>query len=250
MNNNKFHTSSSTSNLMDIEKLLKDNNVTNKNLNNFIKVTTSLNEEKKDKPFNKKGLNKQINKPTYNYNIETPKFDENSSSNDSIMSNEYKNSTENNKDEIKDEIKNDNNSNNFDTIYNLMEVLTNLKLLSHVKQSDKLACNGTEDVVQIDTRYYLQGIRRWFYGDNRDETIKFIDRLILSSENLSESLILGLNPDDKHNLKLLTEDLIACKTGLNNLKSTYFDDKLFISKIENYIEKVNMRINKNNKFIA
>ena len=62
MNNNKFHTSSSTSNLMDIEKLLKDNNVTNKNLNNFIKVTTSLNEEKKDKLFNKKGLNKQNNK--------------------------------------------------------------------------------------------------------------------------------------------------------------------------------------------
>jgi hypothetical protein len=263
MNNNKFNTSSNSTNLLDIEKLLNDNNVTNKNFNNFIKVKTSLNEDKKekldktDKTFNKikKGLNTQINIPTHNYHNESSKIDENSSSNESNISTEDKNSIHDNNNNVSennhtDLVKNETKSTKFEDIYNLMDTLTNLKLLSHVKQSDKLACNATEDVVQIDTRYYLQGIRRWYYGDNREETIKFIDRLILSSENLSDSLILGLNTDDKHNLKLLTEDLISCKTGLNNLKSTYFDDKLFISKIENYIEKVNMRINKNNKYIV
>jgi hypothetical protein len=264
MNNNKFNTSSNSTNLLDIEKLLNDNNVTNNNFNNFIKVKTSLNDDKKerlerfekaDKTFNKikKGFNTQIDIPTYNNNIESSKINENSLSNESNINTEDKNSINDNNvsdNNHKDIVKNENKSTNFEDIYNLMDTLTNLKLLSHVKQSDKLACNSTEDVVQIDTRYYLQGIRRWYYGDNREETIKFIDRLILSSENLSETLILGLNTDDKHNLKLLTEDLISCKTGLNNLKSTYFDDKLFISKIENYIEKVNMRINKNNKYIV
>ena len=279
-NNNKFTSSNSSPNLLDIEKFLNNNNVTNKNFNNFIRVKTSLNEnkfedkkedkiedkienlEKPEKSFNK--TKKKLN----NYSNDSPKIDEICSSNEnsvsnvsivSIVSNE--NSINNQiTEDIKDikDIKTDlvktdlvkTESTNYENIYNLMDTLTNLKLLSHVKQSDKLACNGIEDIVHIDTRYYLQGIRRWYYGDNRDETIKFIERLIISSENLSESLILGLNQDDKHNLKLLTEDLISCKTGLNNLKSTYFEDKLFISRIENYIEKVNMRINKNNKYIA
>ena len=130
-----------------------------------------------------------------------------------------------------------------------MELLTNLKLLSHVKQNDKLTCDIKNDVVEIDSRYYLQGIRRWICGDTRVETINFIEKLVISAEYLSENLILSKNVDDKHNLKILTEDLISCKSGLNNLKITYFDDKLFVSRIENYLEKIKLRIDKNNKYI-
>jgi hypothetical protein len=136
-----------------------------------------------------------------------------------------------------------------ENLFHLMELLTNLKLLSHVKQHDKLTCDNKNDVVEIDSRYYLQGIRRWICGDTRTETINFIDKLVVSAEYLSENLILSKNVDDKHNLKILTEDLISSKNGLNNLKITYFDDKLFVSRIENYLEKIKLRIDKNNKYI-
>jgi hypothetical protein len=139
----------------------------------------------------------------------------------------------------------------YNKLFDLMELLTNLKLLSHVKQNEKLSCDNNNNFVEIDNRYYLQGIRRWMNGDSREETIKFIDKLINSSESISEKLIMGTidntNEDDAHNLKLLTEDLISCKNGLNNLKLTYNDDKLFISKMDNYIEMIKMRIDKNNK---
>jgi hypothetical protein len=136
-----------------------------------------------------------------------------------------------------------------ENLFHLMELLTNLKLLSHLKQHDKLTCDNKNDVVEIDSRYYLQGIRRWICGDTRTETINFIDKLVVSAEYLSENLILSKNIDDKHNLKILTEDLISSKNGLNNLKITYFDDKLFVSRIENYLEKIKLRIDKNNKSI-
>lgn len=136
-----------------------------------------------------------------------------------------------------------------ENLFHLMELLTNLKLLSHVKQHDKLTCDNKNDSVCIDSRYYLQGIRRWICGDTRTETINFIDKLVVSAEYLSENLILSKNVDDKHNLKILTEDLISSKNGLNNLKITYFDDKLFVSRVENYIEKIKLRIDKNNKSI-
>ena len=136
-----------------------------------------------------------------------------------------------------------------ENLFHLMELLTNLKLLSHVKQHDKLTCDTKNELVEIDSRYYLQGIRRWICGDTRTETINFIDKLVVSAEYLSENLILSKNTDDKHNLKILTEDLISSKNGLNNLKITYFDDKLFVSRVENYLEKIKLRIDKNNKSI-
>jgi hypothetical protein len=136
-----------------------------------------------------------------------------------------------------------------ENLFNLMELLTNLKLLSHVKQHDKLTCDNKAELVCIDSRYYLQGIRRWICGDTRIETISFIDKIVVSAEYLSENLILSKNIDDKHNLKILTEDLISSKNGLNNLKITYFDDKLFVSRVENYIEKIKLRIDKNNKAV-
>jgi hypothetical protein len=131
-----------------------------------------------------------------------------------------------------------------DYLYNFMDLMTNLKLISHLKEHDKLT--QTEQKMEIDSRYYLQGVRRWLGGDSRDETIKYIDRIIRSADTISEKFIKSKSEDDKHNLKLLTEDLIACRNGLNNLKITYNDDKLFISTIENFIEKIKIRINKNN----
>jgi hypothetical protein len=136
-----------------------------------------------------------------------------------------------------------------ENLFHLMELLTNLKLLSHLKQHDKLTCDTKNDLIEIDSRYYLQGIRRWICGDTRAETINFIDKLVVSAEYLSENLILSKNVDDKHNLKILTEDLISSKNGLNNLKITYFDDKLFVSRVENYLEKIKLRIDKNNKAV-
>jgi hypothetical protein len=136
-----------------------------------------------------------------------------------------------------------------ENLFHLMELLTNLKLLSHVKQNDKLTCDIKNDIVSIDSRYYLQGIRRWICGDTRNETINFIDKLVVSAEYLSENLILSKNTDDKHNLKILTEDLISSKNGLNNLKLTYSEDKLLISRVENYLEKIKLRIDKNNKYV-
>lgn len=128
-------------------------------------------------------------------------------------------------------------------LYEYMELMTNLKLLSYVKEQDKLA--RTENKMEIDNRYYLQGVRRWMNGDSRDITLHFIEKIVKSADSISENLAKSKNPDDKYNLKLLTEDLISSKSGLNNLKITYNDDKLFISTIDNLIEKIKIRICKN-----
>ena len=134
-------------------------------------------------------------------------------------------------------------TNNEPELYEYMELMTNLKLLSYVKEQDKLA--KTENKMEIDNRYYLQGVRRWYNGDSRDLTLHFIEKIVKSADSISEDLAKSKNSDDKYNLKLLTEDLISSKSGLNNLKITYNEDKLFISTIDNLIEKIKIRICKN-----
>jgi hypothetical protein len=128
-------------------------------------------------------------------------------------------------------------------LYNYTDLMTNLKLLSYVKEHDKLTHTDTK--IEIDTRYYLQGVRRWFNGDSRDETLKFIERIVKSAEIISEELLKSRTTDDKYNLKLLTDDLISCKNGIYNVKITYNHDKLFVSTIDNLIEKIKIRISKN-----
>jgi hypothetical protein len=123
-----------------------------------------------------------------------------------------------------------------------IDLLTNLKLFSHIKANDKLTINY--NIVDIDNSYF-RDIMRHLRGESHNDTLNFIEQMLNFAENYSEEFINNKNSDNKHKLKLLTDDLENCKIGLNNLKITYENYNIVLCKIDIYIEQINTRINKN-----
>jgi hypothetical protein len=159
-----------------------------------------------------------------------------------IKSNEYINEIKSN--ESINEIKLNESVNETinETKMTFIDLLTNLKLFSHIKAYDKLTISN--NIVDIDNYYFRDFFRR-IRGESHNDTLNFIELMVNYAENYSNEFIKNQNTDDIHKLKLLTEDLDNCKIGLNNLKITYVHYNIVICKIDIYIEQINTRINKN-----
>jgi Fe-S cluster assembly iron-binding protein IscA len=129
-----------------------------------------------------------------------------------------------------------------ETKMTFIDLLTNLKLFSHIKAYDKLTINN--NIIDIDN-YYFRDLFRRIRGESHLDTLNFIELMLNYAEEYSNEFIKNKSMDDNHKLKLLTEDLDNCKIGLNNLKITYAHYNIVICKIDIYIEQINTRINKN-----
>ena len=132
-------------------------------------------------------------------------------------------------------------------IYEFDELIINLKILGQLKKYDKfIYSNGN---LIIDNRWFKDA-RRMFWGDgSRDETYEILKKIINSaniySENFIETLKTNKNDDIKHNLKILTQELISSRIGFRNLFITYSIDETILSKLDLCYDGLIVRINKN-----
>jgi hypothetical protein len=125
-------------------------------------------------------------------------------------------------------------------------LLVNLKLLGRLGKDEKLLNNfGNLD---IDNRY-LPTFRRWFTSDSRTNTYDMLKKITNSADYHSELLIEQLkennDTDIKHKLDVLTDDIIAARTGFRNLIITYRDDETFLSKLDLCVDALSIRKSKN-----
>ena len=58
---------------------------------------------------------------------------------------------------------------------NIETVVLNLKLISKIKQNEKLIIDNK--IIKVDVRI-LQNIRRWLTSDGRDESIDYVEFII------------------------------------------------------------------------
>ena len=107
----------------------------------------------------------------------------------------------------------------------LDEIILNLKLISKIKQNEKMMI--INKVLKVDNRP-LNSLWRWYQSINRDETINFIEFVINSG-------IDNLNEVDGH---LFKKELLNTLSGLDNLSATYKQDNVLISKIDIFKEKI------------
>lgn len=142
--------------------------------------------------------------------------------------------------------------------------LTNLKILSKIKQGDKLLYNNSTFV--IDAWTYTQPLYRWYYAESRNTTIRnledFTDTLlntidiIYTNEFQQPSLdsiyytkvlptaIPAFKEGNSNILLTFVSDMRNAMEGLSNLKQTYRNDISTVSAIDVLIEKINIRIKK------
>jgi hypothetical protein len=109
------------------------------------------------------------------------------------------------------------------------ELIINLKVLSKLDKNNKLTTK--EKFLNLQSSYLLpEALSRWWNGDNRDESLKFLDNLATKSIKLLKE-----NDDLLQNIK---ESLI----GLENLKDTYSKCTQTNARLDVIIEKINKGI--------
>ena len=130
-------------------------------------------------------------------------------------------------------------------------LLSNLTLLSKVQKYEKLIIKKRQNnsdlnfEIQIDNSY-LPSIKRFFYGNDRDKTIEYLNKLInYGIEKYNEE---KKNEEKKNDNKIamnkIASLLESSKLGLSNLKITYNTDQSITSKIDIIIDTIDVfRIN-------
>ena len=91
------------------------------------------------------------------------------------------------------------------------EVNVNLSVLSKLPINTRINTSGIYMNIES-TTYIPQSLRRWARGDNRDEMINKINRVVVKAVDLTIS-----EPDDVE----LINNLKTARSGLLNLKETY-----------------------------
>ena len=149
--------------------------------------------------------------------------------------------------------KKDDELNKMDELINNVEgnidnfiILSNLTLLSKVQKYEKLVIKKRQNKgdinfeIQIDNSY-LPSIKRFFYGDDRDKTIEYLNKLInYGIEKYNEEK----KKDNKIGMNKIASLLESSKLGLSNLKITYNTDQSITSKIDIIIDTIDVfRIN-------
>lgn len=111
------------------------------------------------------------------------------------------------------------------------ETILNLKMISKIKQNDKLII--VNKILHVDNRY-LQPVFRWYSADNRYDTIDFITHVINEGIEFSRTLEHPI-----FNVDTIKEELTNAINGLDKLSATYKLDNLVIAKIDILKEKIN-----------
>ena len=105
------------------------------------------------------------------------------------------------------------------------EVVVNLKVLASVLVNSKLYTRGS--LLNIEqTSIIPEGFRRWYRKDNRDESIKKIDRTI------SKSMLYVKNYPQ------VVQYLKESKTGLLNMRDTYSLCIQTVARLDTIIAKI------------
>jgi len=138
--------------------------------------------------------------------------------------------------------------------HNLNRILINLKIISNIKEYDKLLTLQENDIIEIDNAGYTQPLRRWWNGRNRNETIGFLntfvsEAFIIIDDTLNNEIAGSSNTnffkESNHNiLQRFLLELTNSIKGLHNLKITYGYDIKFKSQLITLIEGIEFRVEK------
>ena len=119
-------------------------------------------------------------------------------------------------------------------------IISNLKVIGMVPKGGKLCirkghlCLDARKATRLHP--VLQPITRWFNGDSRDLTLLHTKNTINGALKISKSMMRD-NTSDLWTLQRLMEELIACETGLQNLKATYSYDSMMLANLDVVLER-------------
>lgn len=118
---------------------------------------------------------------------------------------------------------------------NSQEIMSRLKFIGKIKKGDKI--NTIHVYVQPSG---LQSIlsRSFLNKDNRENALNFVKETVGRGFELLTTYKRSSKESDKILANHLIDDLTMSKTGLENLKSTYFDDTKFCCDMDTLLQQI------------
>ena len=137
-------------------------------------------------------------------------------------------------------------------------VIINLKILSQIKENEKLSTSSCPIEIQNQKNHYLPFLR-WFYGESREKTIAKLKQIsynaitilqytIEQTENYDEAFTenkTSPSKTDQHvykkhkNItKQLNEGITGAIGGLQKLQTTYGSDQTSVAQLAVLIERL------------
>ena len=117
-------------------------------------------------------------------------------------------------------------------------ILLDLEIVKQIKENEKLAIHivpGNSKLF-VDNSVYFSSLKRWYNGYNREDSIKYLEDLVINIDNISDLIISGSHSELSINLK---NAIINALPGLEKLKNTYISDSISVAKIVLIINKLN-----------
>ena len=109
-------------------------------------------------------------------------------------------------------------------------IIINLKVVSAIQPNDKI--NTSDNFLNLESKNLLpQFIKRWWRGDDRNESLSRLDELITEALTRKDPIVI--------------DNIKNTITGLNNLKNTYSKCIQTVARINTIIEKINTTLDTN-----
>jgi predicted alpha-1,6-mannanase (GH76 family) len=106
-------------------------------------------------------------------------------------------------------------------------IIINLKVIAAIQPNDKI--NTSDNFLNIESKNLLpQSIKRWWRGDDRNESLSRLDELITEALTRKDHIVI--------------DNIKNTITGLNNLKNTYSKCIQTVARINTIIEKINITL--------
>jgi hypothetical protein len=139
------------------------------------------------------------------------------------------------------------NPQNFDQIGDeqVNSILSKLKFLSKIKVGEKINSKyyfvrDNNSIVQR----FIRSMRNLTAenGENKNSTLEFINETVNRTIHLICIYKKSNNIYSKQISDLLIENLNDTKNGIKNLTKTYEEDRIFVSKLESFIESFELKL--------
>ena len=137
------------------------------------------------------------------------------------------------------------------------ENILNLKIISKIKENDKLLAN--KSLLEIDSPHLFQSVNRWYNKENRNITIEKLNNILEGTFKITK-ILLEKEKDNKeeksledNNSQIFQNLILEMKNslvGIENLKKTYSEDILASSQLDLLISKLSSRIEKMSKLFT
>ena len=126
-------------------------------------------------------------------------------------------------------------------------LLIDLEIIGQIYKGDKLAIAITMGNTKlfVDQGRWFNGIKRKYNGYNKEDSIKYIENLVIKIENCSKNIISGTHADMAGSIKNSITNAI---NGLNNLKLTYTTASEIVAKLTISVNKLTKVFEELNEF--